>query len=192
MSTCPFTTLVEILPKNLGKEFSRAHICSLNQSAKKGISKTLDTSVRERCVPRPAHLTSTGVQVQRIRGSQGSVLPRSPSYTASQTRPLVTQVHRSPGSELKMFRNVCARLCAHDVSGTGRRESPRWERYFGWVVRHQVQNLGSGSEARLYTQSLGQFGPPSLRRDSKDTGAPPTLPNSLGLEAPQKSDGSSP
>lgn len=127
MSTCPFTTLVEKLPKNLGKKFSRAHICSLNQSAMKGISKTLDTSVRERCVPAsglPAHLTSTGVQVQRIPGSQGSVLPRSPSYTVSQTRPLVTQVHRSPGSELKMFRNACARLCAHDVSGTGRRESP--------------------------------------------------------------------
>lgn len=60
------------------------------------------------------------------------------------------------------------------------------------MVRHQVQNLGSGSEAKLYTQSLGQFDPPSLRRNSKDAGAPPTLSSSLGLEAPQNSDGSSP
>lgn len=126
MSTCPFTTLVEKLPKNLGKEFSRAHICSLNQSIKKGISKTLDTSVRERCVPasgRPVHLTSTGVQVQRIqgageRGSQGSVLPRSPSNTVSQTRSLVTQVHRSPGGELKcsgMRVRACARTTSREL-----------------------------------------------------------------------------
>lgn len=147
MSTCPFTTLVEILPKNLGKEFSRAHICSLNQSAKKGISKTLDTSVRERCVPRPAHLTSTGVQVQRIRGSQGSVLPRSPSYTASQARPLVTQVHRSPGSELKMFRNVCARLCvpvrARRLGNWEKRKSP-----MGEVLRTGGQTPGAESGER--------------------------------------------
>lgn len=50
-----------------------------------------------------------------------------------------------------MFRNACARLCAHDVSGTGREESPCWERYLGWVVRRQVQNMGSGSEAKVYT-----------------------------------------
>lgn len=117
MSTCPFTTLVEILPKNLGKEFSRAHICSLNQSAKKGISKTLDTSVRERCVPRPAHLTSTGVQVQRIRGSQGSVLPRSPSYQPD--APLSNagaQITRERAQNVQEY--VCApvRACARTTS----------------------------------------------------------------------------